>query len=106
MHPSARRQIPRDEPAFSNWDSQTSTLSSVRLRRSLSCVLRGILPVSIAARGIESMLLNFVDLLTLTRGFERRIWAHAMKHLAYLWRDGLFDEMLIHFAQLIVDHPS
>ena len=52
------------------------------------------------------MLLNFIGLLTLTGGLERRIWAPAIEQLAYLWGNGLSDEMPIHFAQLIVDHPS
>jgi hypothetical protein len=97
MHQSARLAGVGDEPAFSNCNSpQKITPSPVRLGR---------LPVSIAAQGIESMLLH-IGLLTLTRGLKPRIWAHAIKQLAYLWGDGLSDEMPIHFAQLIVDHPS
>jgi hypothetical protein len=52
------------------------------------------------------MLLNFIRLLVLTGGLERRMRAPVIKQLAYLWRDGLSDEMPIHFPQLIVDHPS
>ena len=98
MQRSARLAGIGDEPAFSNCDSpQKITPSPIRLGRLL---------VGIAAQGIDSMLLHFIGLLTLTRVLKPRIWAPAIEQLAYLWGNGLSDEMPIHFAQLIVDHPS
>jgi hypothetical protein len=97
------RDKSKKQPCSPADESRSWRLAKTEAR---ACLANRDLPPENQPHGFIGILLSFIGLLTVTGRLERCGWADALEQLAYFWRERLPDEMPVHLAQLVVDHPS